>query len=71
MSNFNTMTKIADAAKKKSNNMKLIEGHAEGVISGHKVVCRVVPIRTNGRCTNMVTWYVDGKKSSKTKVAAL
>jgi hypothetical protein len=71
MSNAAEMNKIAEAAKKQSNNVKLIDGHAEGEIKGHKVKCIAVPVRTNGRCLTQMTWYVDGTRTSKAKVAAL
>ena len=71
MSNFKSMTAIADQAVSKSNNANLTAGYGKGVIAGHEVLCMTVPVRTNGRCYTQVTWYIDGKRSSKAKVAAL
>lgn len=71
MSNFTTMTDIANAAKSNGDQESLTYGFADGVISGHEVECIAVQVRTNGRCLTQLTWKVDGKRSSKTKVAAL
>jgi hypothetical protein len=71
MNNITEMNKIADAAKRSGNNSGLVDGHASGEIAGRKIDCYAVQVRTNGRCITQMTWYIDGKRASKAKVAAL
>lgn len=65
------MEKLASEARAKTNLADLRSGSATGEINGHNVRCEGLPINTNSKRQVSLIWFINGKRASRAKVAAL